>query len=806
MVSSPPAQAAVFASTFFPPPSPDSDVLERDPFDCPFPLVPCSFTPLTLAEIDTALAGTSATSAPGPSGISYPYLRLLHSAYPSLLLTLFSACLQHSVHPWTSAVIVVIPKPNKPDPSLPRAFRPIALLECMGKLLEKIVATCLTFDCGRFNLVPTNQFGGQSCSSTIDAGLSLIHNIQVAHRRKLCVSGLALDIKGYFDNVNHCRLLRIMVLLGFPHELRMLESTSGSALKAYIDDQYILVFTKSFADNIVKLQTCYSILYPALYRLGLSTDPGKDKLIHYRRHHSIPAPGLSFSYQPPDRPLILVTPSTEICWLGFFLDDLLTFKPHIRCMAMRARSTTTALHVLGNTLHSLSIFNFRILYKTLILPVLTYGFQLWFTGICQKSHLQPLIVAQNQALRLVAGAFQTSPSSGLHHLLAILPIPFLLCHLLVNSAACLSKLPLNSQVIARLPPAWGPSPSHVPVPINRLRSTPERPVSILHCLSFLTSPDSEPLYPYLAPPWCALPLCHPWLHLPDPPPLVHDVRIWHAILQSLACRLHLLLLDPSNLLIYTDRSCHIVHGATVAISAFAIFYLGRFMDQGHYYYSPTSSSFDAKMFALAKGFHRASLFCLHPIARNVRSLYFISDCAPALTAILSLLPHPAQSSSALFLSLLDPFLQAASTHHAHLVWCPGHMKVPGNEYVDALTRLPPHSHPLFYHTYSALHQEALVAARDMWAHTYSSDTPHHLSLAGLTLPHPPSTTLLTVWKAPTSCALQSHAIQVILGHGHFGAYAAWFLPNLPISCPCGAPLQTPPPHRGSLVGSPPHVG
>ncbi|KAI5115165.1 hypothetical protein M0805_000297, partial [Coniferiporia weirii] len=628
MVSSPPAQAAVFASTFFPPLSADSDVPEHDPLDRPFPPVPRSFAPLSLSEVDAALAGTSATSAPGPSGVSYPYLRLLHAAYPSLLLSLFSACLRFGVHPWTSAVIVVIPKPNKPDPSLPRAFRPIALLECMGKLLEKIVATRLTFDCGRYNLVPTNQFGGRSCSSTIDAGLSLVHDIQVAHRRKLCVSGLSLDIKGYFDNVNHRRLLRIMILLGFPREirewtraflsnrlvviavdsyrhpplalpavgipqgspvspilssiytsliLRLLESTSGSALKAYVDDQYILVFSKTFAANIVLLRTCYSILHPALRRLGLSTDPGKDELIHYRRHHSIPIPTLCFSYQPPDRPLILVTPSREIRWLGFFLDDLLTFKPHIRRMAMRARSTATALRVLGNTLRGLSLFNFRILYKTLIIPVLTYGFQLWFTGIRQKSHLQPLIVAQNQALRLVAGAFKTSPSSGLHHLLAILPIPFLLRHLLVNSAARLSKLPLTSQVIARLPPAWGPSPSHVPNPVNRLRSSPDHPVSILHRLAFLSSPTSEPLYPYLAPPWRALPLRHPRLHLPDPPPTTHDVAHRRAISRSLAHRLHLLSLDPSNLLIYTDGSRHLVRGATVAISAFAIFYLGRFM-------------------------------------------------------------------------------------------------------------------------------------------------------------------------------------------------------------------------------------
>ncbi|KAI5115066.1 hypothetical protein M0805_006802 [Coniferiporia weirii] len=110
--------------------------------------------------------------------------------------------------------------------------------------------------------------------------------------------------------------------------------------------------------------------------------------------------------------------------------------------------------------------------------------------------------------------------------------------------------------------------------------------------------------------------------------------------------------------------------------------------------------------------------------------------------------------------------------------------------VDALTHLPPRGRPLFYHTYSALRQEALGTATDMWARTYALDTPHHRSLAGRALLQAPSTALLSSWKAPASRALQSRAVQVVLGHGHFSAYAAHFLPNLPISCPCGAPLQT----------------
>jgi hypothetical protein len=40
--------------------------------------------------------------------------------------------------------MVVIPKPNKPDYSNPKAYRPIALLNCLGKVLEKLMASRLS--------------------------------------------------------------------------------------------------------------------------------------------------------------------------------------------------------------------------------------------------------------------------------------------------------------------------------------------------------------------------------------------------------------------------------------------------------------------------------------------------------------------------------------------------------------------------------------------------------------------------------------------------------------------------------------
>ena len=107
-------------------------------------------------------------------------------------------------------MVVVIPKNNKKDMALPKSHRPIQLIECLGKLVEKIIAKRITFELGKHELMPFNQFGGRSNSSCLDAGLSLTHDIQTAREKGLVSSFLAVDVKGFFDHVDHKRLIDVL--------------------------------------------------------------------------------------------------------------------------------------------------------------------------------------------------------------------------------------------------------------------------------------------------------------------------------------------------------------------------------------------------------------------------------------------------------------------------------------------------------------------------------------------------------------------------------------------------------------------
>src|SRR5947207_7123246 len=119
-------------------------------------------------------------------------------------------------HPkcWREGTGAILPKANKPDYKLLKAYYIITLLNCLGKITEKLVAKQLAYLCEVYNLLHPEQLGGRQQRSAVDAVLSLVHNTEIARSDQLITSALFLNIKGAFDNVAKARLLIIMQSLG----------------------------------------------------------------------------------------------------------------------------------------------------------------------------------------------------------------------------------------------------------------------------------------------------------------------------------------------------------------------------------------------------------------------------------------------------------------------------------------------------------------------------------------------------------------------------------------------------------------
>ncbi|PPQ93518.1 hypothetical protein CVT25_005377, partial [Psilocybe cyanescens] len=95
----------------------------------------------------------------------------------TILLSLANACLRigHWPKHFKESMSVIIPKPNKPSYSAPKAFRPIVLLNTVGKLIEKMLSNRIQFDGVASDVFHPNQIGGIRQRSTEDAGLILTH-------------------------------------------------------------------------------------------------------------------------------------------------------------------------------------------------------------------------------------------------------------------------------------------------------------------------------------------------------------------------------------------------------------------------------------------------------------------------------------------------------------------------------------------------------------------------------------------------------------------------------------------------------
>jgi hypothetical protein len=209
------------------------------------------------------------------------------------------------------------------------------------------MADRLTYFLNKHTLTLFSQFGARKGSSTTDAALTLTHNIQTAHNKGLVTSALTLDIKGYFDFINHKKLLTKMrqahlplpmvkwmesflakcqaaicldghctkikpVLNGLPqgspisgpasslymadiltlmqniatreHQCaRSLEKILPTTMAMYIDDGNIWVSSTSLNTNIQILQVAYKAISKQLAKSGLSIDIKKCELIHFTK-------------------------------------------------------------------------------------------------------------------------------------------------------------------------------------------------------------------------------------------------------------------------------------------------------------------------------------------------------------------------------------------------------------------------------------------------------------------------------------------------------------------------------------------
>lgn len=164
---------------------------------------------ITVEQVSTNIARTSAHKAPGPDGIPNIVLQQSTELIAPILTTIYNASLDlgYQYSGWKSFTTVVLRKPGKPSYETPKAYRPIALLCTMAKILTAIITEELSYTMEKNNDIPRTHYGGRPCRTTSDAVHQLVARIREAWRRGSVASVLYLDVEGAFPNAVTSRLI-----------------------------------------------------------------------------------------------------------------------------------------------------------------------------------------------------------------------------------------------------------------------------------------------------------------------------------------------------------------------------------------------------------------------------------------------------------------------------------------------------------------------------------------------------------------------------------------------------------------------
>ena len=145
------------------------------------PLVP--YGPfITIKQIQAAVQRAAPKKAPGPDGIPNKVIRQALPHIEHHLQALMQASLDMGYFPkaFRTSTTIVLRKPAKPDYTKSKAYRPIALENTLGKILESVIATVLSYITETHELLPKGHYGARPGRSSEDAMLFLSESIHKA--------------------------------------------------------------------------------------------------------------------------------------------------------------------------------------------------------------------------------------------------------------------------------------------------------------------------------------------------------------------------------------------------------------------------------------------------------------------------------------------------------------------------------------------------------------------------------------------------------------------------------------------------
>ena len=508
LISEPSEILKELAHHFFPQPS-----ASNAPFNapaCPATERSMSFCPpITDVEMKEALDALSSTAAPGLDGISPGLLSLAEPIIHTFLLKIMNDALLCSYYPsqWKHAKVKVIPKQSKDNYVLPGSFRPISIVSSLSKVFEKIILSRLSWFAKAYNWIHNHQHGFREAKSTETATHQLVSFVEDGFANGLTSAVAFIDFQSAFDKANHhaiitslskkgCPLYLVRIICSFLfnrkatlcHEMDSFSVNlytgcpQGSVLSAflwlvlvddvltlscdfhflslaYADDVTLVAIHKDPATAVERLQIICDKVANWAKSVDLAINASKTHFVIFSRRRALPA-AASLSIDG-----VSIQPTKEVQYLGFILDQRLSWNAHIQAKCLAAKKLFFLVKKCLSVTWGLSMSRLKKLYTSTIEPTLLYGCSIWCTAIDRAKSVSALRSTQRLMALIILRAFKATSTEACFALCGFLPLDLRIAELAAGRLLAI-KSPFSPRAVCTirkwLPNISLPTPCAVP--------------------------------------------------------------------------------------------------------------------------------------------------------------------------------------------------------------------------------------------------------------------------------------------------------------------------------------------------------
>ena len=436
---------------------------------------------ISLEEVEAGIRSLKPSKACGDDGIYAEMIKNGGVGLSRALLWLFNLSWSQSYLPldWRTASITPVPKiPHACECS---HFRPISLLSVVSKLMESVVHTRLSSAAERGGWLSDYQGAYRKGRSGVDQLLHMSQGIHDCFENGLVAVAAFVDVSKAYECVWADGLLFLLMQLGVsgnmlgwirafltgrrgrvrvggavsefrdyacgipqgsvlsPLLFNLFTSDLFASLKGYFESG---VEVASFADDLRVLAFCEDAC-EAAGRVSMVL--GEIKAWGRRKRLSFSRDKMKFAvFARRDVRVVQEEDCEEerVFWcgaelkvfmegvrvkyqryvkhLGIWWDHRLAFDHHVRILSGKAWRALNSIRRLSGKMWGLSLSTMRVLYLTMVLPVMEYGVAVW--GCASTQSLLRLQRVQRSALLSMSGALPSTSTSSLEVYCGVQPL------------------------------------------------------------------------------------------------------------------------------------------------------------------------------------------------------------------------------------------------------------------------------------------------------------------------------------------------------------------------------------------------